>query len=141
MNMEKNTKAEEFSLAKRAFELLEKEEIDISLDDIKNLMEMAPNIKEMFLKVADSTFDSSKNVMDLLKQVIEIYQSELKREDLSQEQRENIYDRMDRHAENAQLHDDKNKRFMASLTGVALTAVVGATVKFGPNIIKSIIKK
>lgn len=63
--------------------ILKKDNIDISLDDIINLMKLAPSIKEMVLKITDSTFSSSNKVLDLLKQTIQIYEDELKREDLS----------------------------------------------------------
>ncbi|KAA0965821.1 hypothetical protein FQ087_06020 [Sporosarcina sp. ANT_H38] len=135
---EKNKKEkQEKSLVEKASELLEKEEIDLSLEDIKKLMQLAPNIKDMFLKVTDLSFSSSQNVFEVLKQIILVYQDELKREDLTQEQRENIYDRMDKHAVNAREQDESNKKFIGGLMVVALTALVGGAVKFGPNIIKA----
>ena len=132
---------QETSLVEKAFKLLEKEEIDLSLEDITRLMQLAPNIKDMFLKVTDLSFSSSQNVFDVLKQTILVYHDELKRDDLTQEQREAIYDRMDKHALSAREQDDSNKKFIGSVMGVALTALVGGAVKFGPRIIKSVIKK
>ncbi len=141
MNDINNESENDVTLTEALQDILAHDNIDISLDDIKNLLKLAPSIKEMILKITDSTFSTSNKVLDLLKQTIQIYEGELKREDLSQEQRESIYERIDTHAKNALEHDDKNKKFIAGLTGVALTAMVGTAVKFGPNIIKSIIRK
>ncbi|PIC56675.1 hypothetical protein CSV80_13445 [Sporosarcina sp. P12(2017)] len=141
MSKENNVNKQEFTLAEKAFDLFVNEEIDISLEDITRLIELAPNVKDMFSKAVDANFGSSKDIFDLLRNIIEIYKDELKREDLSQEQREKIYDRIDQHAKDAHQHDDNNKKFINGLTGVALTAVVGTVIKFGPQIIRSVIKK
>ncbi|MHA6261504.1 hypothetical protein ACXYMX_16715 [Sporosarcina sp. CAU 1771] len=138
--MKENDK-QELSLVEKAFDLFEKEGIGLPIEDIKNLMQFAPNIKDMFLKVADLSSSSSQNVFDVLKQIVLVYQDELKREDLSQENREAIYDRMDKHVMNALELDDSNKKFIVGAMGVVLTALVGGAVKFGPRIIKGAIKK
>lgn len=129
------------SLVEKASELLEKEEIDLSLEDIENLMQLAPNIKDMFLKVTDLSSSSSQNVFDVLKQIILVYKDELKRVDITQEQREAIYDRMDKHAQSAREQDDSNKKFIVGVIATVLTVAGGAAVKYGPKIIGGLIKK
>ncbi|UAW07789.1 hypothetical protein PVJ1_00055 [Psychrobacillus phage PVJ1] len=134
------TEKQESSIVEKASELLEKEGIDLSLENIKNLMQFAPNIKDMFLKVADLSDSSSQNVFDVLKQIISVYQDELQRKDITQEQREAIYDRMDKHAMNAREQDDSNKKFIGGVIAGALTVLVTGAVKYGPKIISKVKK-
>lgn len=95
----------------------------------------------MFVKVTETSNRSSQNVFDILKQVIAVYQDELKREDLTAEQREDIYDRMDKYAIHAREQDESNKTFMNAAMGVMTPVLVGGAVKFGPKIIKSVMRK
>ncbi|PFO84711.1 hypothetical protein [Bacillus cereus] len=132
---------DELSLIKEAFELLQNEGIDISLEDVKNLMQFSPNVKELFLKATELSHTSGQNVFDVIKKVISVYEEELKRDDLMFEQRTAIYDRMDKHVLNAMQQDDSNKKFIGGAIGVVITALVGGAIKFGPKIVKSIVKK
>lgn len=129
------------SLIKEAFELLQNEDIDISHQDLKNLMQISPYVKELFVNAIELSNDSGQNVFDVLKKVVSIYEDELKRDDLTFEQRTAIYDRMDKHALNAMQQDDSNKNFIGGAIGVVVLAVVGGAVKFGPKIVKAMVKK
>lgn len=129
------------SLINDALELLQNEDVDISFENVKNLIQFSPYVKELFTKATELSQSSGQNVFDVIKEVISVYEEELKREDLTYDQRVNIYDRIDKHAMNAMKQDDSNKKFIAGVTGVLLTSLVGGAVKFGPRIIKSVIKK
>jgi hypothetical protein len=135
------SQGKDLSLIEEAFEILQKEDIDISLEDVKNLMQFSPHVKELFVKTIELSHSSGQNVFDVLKKVISIYEEELKRDDLTFEQRVAIYDRMDKQVLNAMEQDDSNKKFIGGAIGVALAALVGGAVKFGPKIIKAIVKK
>ena len=141
MSEKSNPEKDEFPLAKKTIEILDKAGIDLSVEDAYNLIKLAPTIKELFLKVTDSSNSSSQNVFEVLKEVIFVYKDELKRDDLTQEQREAIYDRMDKHVSNAREQDDSNKKFYGGVLGAVLTALVGGAVKYGPKIIKAVTKK
>lgn len=129
------------TLVQDTFKFLQSENIDVSLEHVKKLIQNAPFVKELFTKITDTTEKSSQNVFDVIKKVISIYEDELKREDLTYEQRLDVYNRIDKHANNAMKQDESNKRFIAGVAGVLVTAAVGGAVKFGPKIIKSVIKK
>jgi len=129
------------TLIRDTFNFLQNENIDISLEHVKNIIQNAPFVKDLFTKITDTTEKSSQNVFDVIKKITSIYENELKREDLTYEQRIDIYNRMDKHAGNAMKQDDSNKRFIAGVAGMLVTAAVGGAVKFGPKIIKSVIKK
>src|SRR5690606_37712941 len=102
----------ELSLLEEAFELLQNADIDISLDDVKNLLQFSPHVKELIVKATELSHNSGQNVFDVIKKVISVYEEELKRDDLTFEQRTAIYDRMDKHALNAMQQDDSNKKFI-----------------------------
>lgn len=129
------------TLVQDTFKFLQSENIDVSLEHVKKLIQNAPFVKELFTKITDTTEKSSQNVFDVIKKVISIYEDELKREDLTYEQRLDVYNRIDKHANNAMKQDESNKRFIAGVAGVLVTAAVGGAVKFGPKIIKPVIKK
>ncbi|MBN8203480.1 hypothetical protein [Bacillus sp. NTK034] len=131
----------ELSLIEEAFELLQNADIEISLDDVKNLLQFSPHVKELFVKATGLSHNSGQNVFDVIKKVIFIYEEELKRDDLTLEQRTAIYDRMDKHAMNAMQQDDSNKKFIGGAIGAVIVALVGGAVKFGPNIVKAMVKK
>ena len=131
----------DISLINEAFELLQNEGIDISREDVKNIMQLSPHVKELFLKATELSNTSGQNVFEIIRKVISVYEEELKRDDLTFEQRTAIYDRIDKHALNAMQQDDSNKKFIGGAIGVVLTALVGSAIKFGPKIVKSIAKK
>lgn len=138
----KNDRAQiDSTLVHDAFNFLQNEKIDISLEHVKNLIQNAPFVKELFTKITDTTEKSSQNVFDVIKKITSIYEHELKREDLTYEQRVDIYNRMDNQALHAMKQDQSNKHFIAGAAGVLITAAVGGAIKFGPKIIKSITKK
>lgn len=132
---------QDLSLIKGAYELLQHEDIKISLEDVKNLMQFSPHVKELFVKAIEFSHTSGQNVFDVIKKVISAYEEELKREDLTFEQRTVIYDRLDKHASNAMQQDDNNKQFIAGTIGAVLALGVSGAIKFGPKIVKSIVKK
>lgn len=132
---------EDLSLIEEAFELLQNEDIDISLEDVKKLMQFSPHVKELFVKATELSYTSGQNVYDIIKNVISVYEEELKRDDLTFEQRTAIYDRMDKHALNAMQQDDSNKKFIGGAIGVGVVALLGGAVKFGPKIVKAMVKK
>ncbi|WP_019375838.1 hypothetical protein [Virgibacillus halodenitrificans] len=123
------------------FELLQNNGIEISLEDVENLMQFSPHIKELFVKVTELSNTSGQNVFDILKKVISIYEEELKRDDLTFEQRTAIYDRMDKHTLNAMEQDDSNKKIIGVIIGGVLASLGVGAIKFGPKIVKSIGKK
>lgn len=131
----------ELSLIEEAFELLQNADIDFSLDDVKNLLQFSPHVKELFVKATELSHNSGQNVFDVLKKVISVYEEELKRDDLTFEQRTAIYDRIDIHALNAMQQDDSNKKFIGGAIGVVVVTLVGGAVKFGPKIVKAMVKK
>jgi len=131
----------DLSLLKEAFELLQNKNIDIPLEDVKNLMQFSPHVKELFIKAIELSHTSGQNVFEVIKKVITVYEEELKRDDLTFEQRAVIYDRMDKHALNAIQQDDSNKKFIGGAIGVVVAALVGGAVKFGPKIVKAMVKK
>ncbi|RBP96129.1 hypothetical protein DFO70_102456 [Cytobacillus firmus] len=131
----------ELSLIEEAFELLQNADIDVSLEDVKNLLQFSPHVKELFVKATELSHNSGQNVFDVIKKVISVYEEELKRDDLTFEQRTAIYDRMDKHALNAMQQDDSNKKFIGGAIGVGVVALVGGAVKFGPKIVKAMVKK
>ncbi|WP_163140638.1 hypothetical protein [Bacillus sp. 22-7] len=131
----------ELSLIEEAIELLQDADIEVSLDDVKNLLQFSPHVKELFVKATELSHDSGQNVFGVIKKAISIYEEELKRDDLTFEQRTAIYDRVDKHAMNAMQQDDSNKKFIGGAIGVVIAALVGGAVKFGPNIVKAMVKK
>ncbi|WP_262176566.1 hypothetical protein [Saccharococcus sp. Marseille-Q5394] len=138
---EDGSQQENLSLIKEAFLFLQNEDIDISLEDVENIMQFSPRVKELFEKATELSHDSGQNVFDIIKKIISVYEEELKREDLTFEQRTAIYERIDKHALNAMQQDDNNKNFIGGAIGVVLTVLVGGAIKFGPKIINSIVKK
>ncbi|MGM8365926.1 hypothetical protein ACLIBG_10675 [Virgibacillus sp. W0181] len=141
MGQKNGSSQKDSTLVRDTFNFLQGENIDVSLEHLKNLIQNAPFVKELFIKITDTTEKSSQNVFDVIKKVTSIYEDELKREDLTYDQRMNIYNRIDQHAINAMKQDDSNKRFIAGVAGVLITSAVGGAIKFGPKIIKSVIKK
>jgi len=136
-----DSQEKDLSLIKEAFELFQNEDIDISLEDVKNLMQYSPHVKELFVKATELSHTSGQNVFDAIKKVISVYEEELKRDDLTFEQRTAIYDRMDKHTLNAMQQDDSNKKFIGGAIGVVGAVLVGGAVKFGPKIVKAMVKK
>lgn len=134
-------KEEGLSLIEKAFELLQNEDIDISLEDVKNLMKFSPHVKELFVKATELSHTSGQNVYDIIKNVISVYEEELKRDDLTFEQRTIIYDRMDKHVLNAMQQDESDKKFIGGAIGLGVAALLGGAVKFGPKIVKAMVKK
>ena len=129
------------SVTKKAFELFQNEDIDISFEHVKNLMQFAPHVKELFTKGIELSDKSGQNVFELIKNAISIYEEELKRDDLSFEQRNTIYDRIDKQVENAMQQDDSNKKYIVGAIGAACTILAGGAIKYGPKLVKSIVKK
>jgi hypothetical protein len=136
-----SSQEKDLPLVKEAFKFLQGEDIDISLENVKNLMQFAPHIKELFVKATELSQTSGQNVFDVLKKVISIYEEELKREDLTFEQRTEIYDRMDKHSLNVMKQDESNKNFIGGALKVGLAVLVGGAIKYGPKLVKTIGKK
>ena len=129
------------SVTKKAFELFQSEDIDISFENVKNLIQFAPHVKELFTKGIELSDKSGQNVFEVIKNAISIYEEELKRDDLTFEQRNTIYDRIDKQVENAMQQDDANKKYIVGAIGAAFTILAGGAIKYGPKLVKSIVKK
>ena len=142
MNTKKDGAQEKnLSVTKKAFEFLQSEDIDISFENVKNLMQFAPHVKELFTKGIELSDKSNQNVFEVIKNAISIYEEELKRDDLSFEQRNTIYDRIDKQVENAMQQDDANKKYIVGAISVVCSILAGGVIKYGPKVVKSIVKK
>ena len=142
MNTKKDGAQEKnLSVTKKAFELFQSEDIDISFENVKNLIQFAPHVKELFTKGIELSDKSGQNVFEVIKNAISIYEEELKRDDLSFEQRNTIYDRIDKQVEKAMEQDNNNKKFIGGAFGVVCTILAGGAIKYGPKLVKSIVKK
>ncbi|MES9685412.1 hypothetical protein ABWK22_21425, partial [Gottfriedia acidiceleris] len=128
----------EQELVKEASEILEKEGFNFSIGDIKNLLKSAPNIKEMFINATKTSSSSSQNVYDIIKKTISIYEEELKNNDLTFEQRKELYKLINEQVANSQQQDDKDKTFLGMAYGVTLVALTGVGLKYGPKLVKEV---
>ncbi|MGD6844694.1 hypothetical protein ACQCVH_19550 [Bacillus infantis] len=138
---EDGSQKKDLSLIEEASDLLQSENIDISLEDLKNLMQYSPHIKEIFAKAAELSSNSGQNVFDIIKKAISVYEVELKRDDLTFEQRTVVYGHIDKQVSNAMQQDESNKKFLGGAIGASLIVLAGGAVKFGPKIFKAIVKK
>lgn len=124
-NMEKNM------LVNQIQGFLNSKSLDFSELDIAKLLQISPYVSELFTKIAESS--KNKEAMEIFGRVMSTYESELKRDDLTEEQRTAIYNRIDKHVKEANESSAENTWFRRGLAG---TILVGALAIAGAKVIK-----
>lgn len=124
-NMEKNM------LVGQMQGFLNSKSLDFSELDIEKLLKISPYVSELFTKIAESS--KNKEAMEIFERVMSTYESELKRDDLTEEQRIAIYNRIDKHVKEANESSTESMRFRRGLAG---TILMGALAIAGAKLIK-----